>query len=142
MLILMFGFVPCICLARETAHSIMFTKLSGNTIVPLSVEIPETTSKKLILIVEAQNLCNPQNKRLYVELFIEELSQKYNLGNFSFFGNTNNLNKQAFVFLLKEVEQKALRQGAEIKAAIRSFDTDDTDLSKVNLELKAKIDTR
>ena len=138
----MLVFLPYICFAGETAQSIMFTKIAGNTIVTLPVEIPKISSKKLILFVETQNLSNPQNKSLYVELFIEKFDQKYNLGNFSFFGNANNPDKQVFVFSLKEVEQKALRQGAKIKATIRSFDAEDTDLSKVNLELNAKIDTR
>lgn len=138
----MIAVVPGNYLVGATAQNTMFTKLNGNAIVTLPVEIPKTQTNKLILLIETQSLCNPENKRLYVQLFLEDSSRKYDLGNFSFFGDEINRDRQVFVFSLKELEQIALRQGAKIKATVKSFDAEDTNLSSVNLELNAKIELR
>jgi hypothetical protein len=117
----------------------MAVTLFGNDSVRLAVEVPQALRGTQVLFIEASALRNPRGARVYVEVYLEgEDGREHEVGNFTFFGATEDEDKRRFVFALEDVEREALTsEVARIRASMKPFDTNDGDVSDVRVDLQA-----
>jgi hypothetical protein len=122
----------------------MAVTLFGKDSVALAVEVPPALQGTPVLFVEASALRNPRGARVYVEVYLEGADgREHELGNFTFFGPTRDVDKRVFAFPLEAVEREALTpEVARVRASMKPFDANNGDVSDVRVELQAWIEAR
>ncbi len=116
--------------------------LFGNDSITLAVEVPPALRGTPVLFVEASALHNPRSARVYVEVCLQDADgREHELGNFTFFGATQETDEQAFAFPIENAGLGALAPGASrIRASMKPIDAEDGDVSDVRVDLRAWIE--
>ena len=122
----------------------MAVTLFGNDSVTLAVEVPPALRGTPVLFIEASALRDPRGARVYVEVHLQGADgREHELGNFTFFGATEDADKRIFAFPLEGVEREPLSsEVARVRASMKPFDANDGDVSDVRVELQAWIEVR
>jgi hypothetical protein len=122
----------------------MAVTLSGNDSVTLAVEVPPALLGTPVLFIEASALRNPRGARVYVEVYLEGADgREHELGNFTFFGATEDADKLVFAFPIEGAEREALTpEVARVRASMKPFDAKNGNVSDVRVELQAWIEVR
>jgi hypothetical protein len=116
--------------------------LFGNDSITLAVEVPPALRGTPVLFVEASALRNPRSARVYVEVRLQGADgREHELGNFTFFGATQEADEQAFAFPIENAGLGALTPGAtRIRASMKPIAAEDGDVSDVRVDLRAWIE--
>lgn len=122
----------------------MSVTLFGNDSITLAVEVPPALRGTPVLFVEASALRNPRSARVYVELYLQAADgREHELGNFTFFGATQEADKQEFAFPIENAGRGALTLGVtRVRASMKPMDAKDSDVSEVRVDLRAWIEGR
>jgi hypothetical protein len=121
----------------------MAVTLFGNDSITLAVEVPPALQGTPVLFVEASALRNPRSARVYVKVCLQDADgREHELGNFTFFGATQEAEKQAFAFPIENAGRAALtHEATRVRASMKPMDAKDGDVSDVRVDLRAWIES-
>jgi hypothetical protein len=123
----------------------MTATLFGNDSVTLAVDVPPALRGTPVLFLEASALRHPRGARVYVDVYLVGADRREReLGNFTFFGATRDADKQVFAFPLEAAAEREVKtsRGALVRASMKPFDENDSDVLDVRVELRAWIEVR